>query len=1092
MIYYEDYIKFENGIYETFNSSKEFDSPTIKMYSCRKNSAIISALKSCIILNITNSKFTDSSFNQMEISVSKDKTTVNITIQEKIIDKLINYMPFCTNVQCLWINQNTQTLDPFLNLPSLKYLFIYRCSVNYKINDILKIKSLKILSIERTDLLYIPEEISNLKELEVLSLMHNSIQTLPKEIEKLLNLKYLGLNGTSITQIPNTLEKLIHLQYLYLGKTKITELPIELSHLKELLRLALWETELKELPEWICSFSKLKGLYLGRSKNIQFLPQNLGDLVNLEELYLDGTGITELPESFSNLINLRNLQLNDTKIQKIPRLNPMKHLISCNLSNMVIEKIPKEFITAKMNIYTNTNSHIGTRNGLFLYNTKLLCQPISLFSHEKEFIYAYYKESKVHLNESKIVFLGDGESGKSHIIRRIQNNGQLVEAIKYQATPGIDIVPKQCEIDNEYMNLQLWDFGGQDILHSMHRFFLTDRTLYVIVVNARDNTQNERARYWLNNVKSFANGCPVILVLNKIDQNPSAGFNETLLKNDYPQIKNILKMSALEDTSVQFNYLTEKIFETIKTFDSYAMEFPISWNKIKLALTNMDENYIVDENYRLLCKKNNVDDPNIQNWLLEWFHDLGVSFNYRKKDILLGGYMVLKPQWITNAIYIILFNAKELAKNGVISKENIVALLENPPKSVEDITYNISEIPYIIGVLRRFDISYEIDDNHEFLPMLCEENEPDSVQSFISNDCLEYFMEYEYLPNNVLHKLMIRMRNNLQKDKIWLTGMFLSEHEEGVSAIIRMHEKKLEIFIKSENADLISPKEYLREIRGHLSNINKELGLNAQDTLVYKEDNLREEIPYDTLLILLNERQTTYFSTTFRKKLSVKALLGIVEARVDYLQYLAENSHELSEKDLREIMLRLPQVSYFDLEQELISCCIDLQGQNLLKKQGSENDLNTYIKGLLTHCQKYIVHDQTLNGISAGGISPGELDLKICVKKNTREEPLAIVEALKLDSVNKTYIKNHIDKIYGYDTWGSKYNYLLVYAYTKNFELFCSKYKSFMQTNDFPLQVQNHLTERRLNNISEIRIFNTILIGNGRETTLTHIIVNME
>lgn len=113
-------------------------------------------------------------------------------------------------------------------------------------------------------------------------------------------------------------------------------------------------------------------------------------------------------------------------------------------------------------------------------------------------------------------------------------------------------------------------------------------------------------------------------------------------------------------------------------------------------------------------------------------------------------------------------------------------------------------------------------------------------------------------------------------------------------------------------------------------------------------------------------------------------------------------------------------------------------------------------------------------------------------EKNTREEPLAIVEALKLDSVNKTYIKNHIDKIYGYDTWGSKYNYLLVYAYTKNFELFCSKYKSFMQTNDFPLQVQNHLTERRLNNISEIRIFNTILIGNGRETTLTHIIVNME
>lgn len=55
---------------------------------------------------------------------------------------------------------------------------------------------------------------------------------------------------------------------------------------------------------------------------------------------------------------------------------------------------------------------------------------------------------------------------------------------------------------------------------------MTKRTLYVVFVNARDNTQDERARYWLHNIKSFADNSPVIMVINQMDQNPSASVNE--------------------------------------------------------------------------------------------------------------------------------------------------------------------------------------------------------------------------------------------------------------------------------------------------------------------------------------------------------------------------------------------------------------------------------------------------------------------------------------------------------------------------------------------------------------------------------------
>ena len=51
----------------------------------------------------------------------------------------------------------------------------------------------------------------------------------------------------------------------------------------------------------------------------------------------------------------------------------------------------------------------------------------------------------------------------------------------------------------------------------MHRMFLTQNTLYVVVLNVREGNQEDRARYWLHNLKSFANGAPVLLVLNKAD-----------------------------------------------------------------------------------------------------------------------------------------------------------------------------------------------------------------------------------------------------------------------------------------------------------------------------------------------------------------------------------------------------------------------------------------------------------------------------------------------------------------------------------------------------------------------------------------------
>lgn len=991
------------------------------------------------------------------------------------------------NIRYLRIHECVAVPEIIFDLKELIYLDLFRCSLDtLDFCHLSDLSSLETLSLNESDILGLPESIYGMRSLKVLSVMYTQITELPQDLLKLSNLQYLGLNGLAIDKVPDVVGKMTGLTHLYLGKTDIRVLPEEMKGLVKLQHLALWETPLETLPDWICEFTDLRGLYLGRDVNITSLPEKIGNLIKLEKLYLDGTGICELPDSFGKLSNLTDLQLHNTAVRRFPPLVPMNRLEQCNLSGLTLERIPREFITDKMKIGSQA-VYLG--EGLHLENTKLLCQPISLFSHEKEFINAYYEEEKIHLNETKVVFLGDGEAGKSHIIARIKADNAVLTEFAEEATPGIAIKSKECIIDGEDIRLQIWDFGGQEIMHSMHRFFLTERTLYVVVINARDNTQDERAEYWLNNVKSFANGCPVIIVLNKMDQNPTASINERLLRNDYPQIVRIMKMSALKDDCASFGGLMEEIISTVRTFDSYAMDFPVSWNNIKTTLTEMDSNYITDPRYREICCSNSLEDRQIQDWLLDWFHDLGVSFNYHKKDQLLGGYMVLKPTWITNAIYIILFNGSNYAKNGIISKDSIVSLLEEPPKFVENIKYNVVEVPYILGVMERFEISYALDDRHEFIPMMCDKNQHEEAGKFMAGDCLEYCMEYDYLPNNVLHKLMIRMQKDFDKDKIWLTGMILQARENHISALVRMHEKRMEIFVKSTDSNLYPEKEYMSEIRDNLLAINRELNLHAKDTIVYREGGMVDRIEYSMLLIYLASKENSYFSPVFRKRIPIRQILGVVENEIDtdsIVRYCSENENV----DVSFIYRMLSEIhaknDYVRFEEDLLECCVKLQGDTLQILEGKENDRNTYMRNLLSVNKHYIICDQTLNGTSSAGKSGGELDLLI---KNRKNMPIAIVEALNLDSLKQDVLSKHIDKIFIYDTWGLPRNYILVYAEGKNFVAFKDKYREFIEQYEYPYEAVS--CEER-GNFAERAVFDVTLMRNDKESILTHVLVHMQ
>ena len=95
--------------------------------------------------------------------------------------------------------------------------------------------------------------------------------------------------------------------------------------------------------------------------------------------------------------------------------------------------------------------------------------------------------------------------------------------------------------------------------------------------------------------------------------------------------------------------------------------------------------------------------------------------------------------------------------------------------------------------------------------------------------------------------------------------------------------------------------------------------------------------------------------------------------------------------------------------------------------------------------------DQSRQGESKNGKDAGELDLFVC--ENAMQQDV-IIEGLNLFSCDTTKIKNHYEKIWGYDKSGNPLNVFLVYANVEDISQFSEKYKEYFESykGEFPCE----------------------------------------
>lgn len=171
---------------------------------------------------------------------------------------------------------------------------------------------------------------------------------------------------------------------------------------------------------------------------------------------------------------------------------------------------------------------------------------------------------------------------------------------------------------------------------------------------------------------------------------------------------------------------------------------------------------------------------------------------------------------------------------------------------------------------------------------------------------------------------------------------------------------------------------------------------------------------------------------------------------------------------------------------DLIEISNELCNNAKYNQNTPENQTNDFYRSMLRMKDYVQVSDQTRHGISSSGKDAGSVDLLLW--KNNKE--IAIIEALKLECLNRLYIDEHIHKaIINYNALGTP-TFLLVYMDSSDFNNLWNKFNEYIQDYNFGLDVIQKVSTQVAPNAA-LRLSECVLSRDGYDFPVKFLAVNM-
>ena len=735
--------------------------------------------------------------------------------------------------------------------------------------------SLQWLYLDCNQLSSLLESIGQLSSLQWLYLGSNQLSSLPESIGQLSSLQSLDLSGNQLSSLPESIAQLSRLQTLDLRLNQLSSLPEIIGQLNSLQMLDLDSNQLSSLPESIAQLSRLQTLNLD-SNQLSSLPESIGQLNSLRSLNLDSNQLSSLPESIGQLNSLRSLNLRSNQLSSLPKwAKALEKLEKLDLRGNPLP-IPPEILER----YTAPSPASET---LGFY-----------FSLQSE-------EGSIPLYEAKLILVGEAGAGKTSLANKIVSEDyKLAEDEK--STEGIDVIRWDFPMGNgNTFRTNIWDFGGQEIYHATHQFFLTKRSLYLLVADTRP--ENTDFYYWLKIIELLSDNSQVIIIKNE-KQDRQCEIDEGYLRSQFNNLKDSFAVN-LADNNRGLDKVKEAIRYHISQLPHVGNPLPKNWVRVRAALENYAQNCntITLEKYCDICRQNGFTDRQQMLFLSSYLHDLGVCLHFQD-DMLLERTVILKPEWATAAVYKVADSDTVRQAKGRFTNADIAQIWQDGEYS--DLR------PELLNLMMRFKLAYELPNRpgHYIAPQLLPISQPTYDWDTTNNLILRY--RYDFMPKGIVTRFIVETHPLIEnQDHVWKNGVVLADSTSRAQVIENY--PKSEIYVSVSGT---YKKPLLERIRYELWKIHQSYErLDYQELIPCNCERCKgspqpESYAYDLLTKFIRDRRYEIECRKSYEKVDVRRLISDITDQTARFDIADQERAEGSIKDPFMRYLAQPLVIY--------------------------------------------------------------------------------------------------------------------------------------------------------------------------------------
>ncbi len=738
--------------------------------------------------------------------------------------------------------------------------------------------ALATLAIAGNRIAELPDWLDRLESLRQLSLTNNELKWVPGVVRRLTWLEDLALDSNPLEGLPEWIAELDRLVRLNVGKTQLGAIPHAIGRLRSLEQLQIDRNELKELPPSIGRLGRLRKLDAFYNAGLQ-LPDAVGDLVALEALDLDTNHLGHVPEPIRRLRGLKELDLGRNDLTALPPwIGELSSLESLWLNENELRRLPAAL------------KQLPRLSRLFLHGNEALKLPPEILgpSYEETLapntpaatpvdVLRYYFRAQRGptrpLGEAKLILVGEGEVGKTSIVRQLVKCE--VARPGEQRTEGIQIttwdLPAGPAEGEAPIKLNVWDFGGQEIYYATHQFFLTQRSLYLLVIAGRAGEDQGRLHDWLRMIRSLGGDAPILVVVNKSEEHRT-DLNKSRLKKDYaPNLRGFHNVSCVRGTGI--DDLRKAIAREARALDHVNAPVPLAYFDVKaeLAAEARTHDYLDYARYDQICRDHGLEEPDERAQLLRQLHELGTVLNYGdpSSPLRLADTNILNPVWVTKGVYGILTDDRLRDRRGVLEPAMLADVLD-PAR------YPPDRHGFLLDMMRKFEMCFDFPDSNGqrvLVPQLLPRDEPDL--DWRPDDSLSFEFHYKSLPPGLISRFLVRMQHNLtKKPTYWRSGVVLDV--DGNRTLVRADEGTRRVLISAQGPEG-GRRRALSVVRDRFREIHATLPKLEVDERVPLPDRPEVTVGYPHLRKLEEKGQLEFIPEGADRAYSVAMLLDGVE-----------------------------------------------------------------------------------------------------------------------------------------------------------------------------------------------------------------------